>query len=409
MTTLTQPRSLTLKLETAFIFLLGFAIFISKPLIYLSILLLIGVTLVRIATDPDYRYELFDNKLFWASSGVFVLGVVSAAIGSSYAEDIGWMAKKTMLLPMVVPLLTAFTFKTNRIAALSGAVIGFWVAFVLTGNMHNWTWSGGRYEGATWLVDAWGVICAMLIVLLTPLVFLTTVNLRWRIILALTVLGALMMLISTGARGPWLGVFTSVFVYLAFKQRMALVTVALLGGAFLFAANSLWTQQIEAFKERAQSIANVQTDASNYIRLALWETGSGLIQKQLYSGEKGFWFGNGNRGLVEPATNFYRNEFGATANIKPGLLNDTIIDDLHNMYLQSIIQNGILWTLGCLGLLIWISLGKVTKNLGRAYKWVSVPSLLSFLIVGITYTLLPHFAFLFLIFFLTLSRGFESD
>jgi hypothetical protein len=409
MNAVTPRYPMLLKLETGFIFLLALAIFLSKPMIYLSILLLIGVALVRIIKDQDYRHVLFDNKLFWASIGVFVLGVISAAIGSSHIEDVGWMARKTILLPMVVPLLMAFTHKKNRTVALTGAVLGFWIAFLLTANMYNWSWNGDRYEGATWSVDGWGVVCAMLIVLLTPLAFLVTINLKWRIVLFLTLLGAVFMLITTGARGPWLGVIASVFVYLAVKQRAALLIVALLGSAILFAANNLWTQQVEAFMQRAQSIANVQTDASNYIRLALWETGSELIIKQLTSGEVGFWFGNGNQGLVEPATNFYRNEFSEAARIRPGLLKETIIDDFHNMYIQSIYQNGGLWTLSSLSLLIWITLGKVAKNLTPSSKWIAMPSFLNFLVIGITYTLLPHFAFLFLIFFVTLGRGFESS
>jgi hypothetical protein len=409
MTTLTQPRSLTLKLETAFIFLLGLAIFVSKPLIYLSILLLIGVTLARIATDSDYRYELFDNKLFWASSGVFVFGLLSTIIGSGYAEDIGWMASKTMLLPMVVPLLLAFTQKTNRTAAIAGAVVGFWIAFVLTGNMHNWTWSGDRYGGATWLIDTWGVICAMLILLLTPLVFLATQNKTARGILAFTLLGGIVMLLTNGARGPWLGVLAGVLVYLAMKQRKALLVVAVLVVAAIFGIANLLPKQVEALKHRAESITDFETNPSSYLRLAMWETGYALITKQLVTGDKGFWFGYRKKGKGDLANDFYYNEFIDQAKVKPGVLKEYNwkLTDFHNSYLESVFRNGILWTLGSLFILAWLAIGPLQRGHGWSTTWVAVPSLIGFLVIGMTYTLLPHFAFLFLIFFMALGRGFD--
>lgn len=405
----TSRLPMLLKLETGFIFLLALAIFVSKPLIYLSILLLIAVTLVRVAKDHNYRHELLGSKLFWASTGVFVFGLLSTVVGSGYAEDVGWMFSKTMLLPMAVPLLLAFAHKNNRMAAIAGTVVGFWIAFVLTGDMHNWTWSGDRIEGATWLIDSWGVICAMLIVLLTPLVFVATHSWKWRAVLVVTILGAMVMLITTGARGPWLGVVAGGVVYLAMKQRLAMVAVVALGIATLLALNSLWPHQINAFKNRAQSITNVETDASNYLRLAMWETGIALITKQVVSGDKGFWFGYRKKGKGGLANDFYYNEFIDQAKIKPGVLKEYNwqLTDFHNSYIESVFRNGILWTLGSLFVLAWLAVGRLQKGQGVSSTWAAVPSLLGFLVIGMTYTLLPHFAFLFLIFFMALARGFD--
>lgn len=409
MTTLTQPRSLTLKLETAFIFLLGLAIFISKPLIYLSILLLIGVTLVRIATDSDYRHELFGSRLFWASSGVFVLGLVTTSIGSGYAEDVGWMASKTMLLPMVVPLLLAFGQNTNRTAAIAGAVVGFWIAFVLTAQLHNWTWSGGRYTGATWLIDSWGLICAMLIVLLTPLVFVGKNNWKWRALLVATLLGSMVMLITTGARGPWLGVMAGIAVYVFFKQPKHLPSIAALLSIFFYALFTLLPLQMSSTFARAQSVTNVNTDESSYLRLAMWETGYALIKKQLVTGDKGFWVGYRKKGKGELANDFYYNEFIDKAKFRPGVLKayNWKLTDFHNSYLESVFRNGIVWTVGSLLILAWLAVGPLKAGQGFTQTWVAVPSLLSFLVIGMTYNILPQFAFLFVIFFMALGRGFD--
>jgi hypothetical protein len=411
MNALFQSRPLLLKLETGFIFLLGLAICLSKPLIYLSTLLLMGVLAVRLLADPEYRQSLFNNRLFWASVGVFVLGVVSAAIGSSHPDDVGWMAKKTLLLVLLVPLLLAFEHKTNRVAALTGVLLGFWIAFVLTGNLYEWRWSGNRYEGATWMVDTWGVLCAMLILCLTPLVFVFASQWKWRAVLMVTLVGAMLMLVTTGARGPWLGVAAGGVLYLAIKQRRALLVVGAIGVAALFVANSLWPQQISAFQSRAQSIANTQTDMSNVIRLALWETGAALITKQLVTGDKGFWFGNGHEGKAALANDFYYNEFKDKATFKPGVLADIgwQVDDLHSMYFVSVFQNGMLWTVGSLTVLLWLGLGPIRKGQRFTRSWLAVPSLMGFLVIGITYTLLPHFALMFLIYFMTLARGFESS
>jgi O-antigen ligase len=398
-----------LKLETALIFLLAAAIFLSKPLIYLSILLLIAVTLVRTAKDQDYRHELLDSKLFWASTGVFVFGLLSTVIGSGHVDEVGWMFRKTMLLLMVVPLLLAFANKANRMVAIAGAVVGFWIAFVLTGDMHNWTWSGERIEGATLIIDSWGIICAMLIVLLTPLVFVATSSWKWRTVLVVTIFGAMVMLITTGARGPWLGVVTGLSLYLLFKQIRYIPLVATVVALFLFSLHSFMPSQMGSFFSRAESITNLETDASNYLRLAMWETGAALITKQLVTGDKGFWFGYRKKGRGELANDFYYNEFIDQAKIKPGVLkkHNWRLTDFHNSYIESVFRNGILWTLGSLFVLAWLAVGPLQRGQGFSSTWAAVPSLLGFLIIGMTYTLLPHFAFLFLIFFMALARGFD--
>jgi len=411
MFTFNQPTPSALKLETALIFLLGMVIFLSKPMIYLTILLLFVLTAVRLAKSPPYRHEMFGSRIFWASVAVFVLGVLAAAIGSDYTEDLGWMAKKTLPLMMIVPLLLAFSQKTNRTAALTGVVLGFWIAFVLTGNIHYWSWSGERWSGATWLVDTWGVLCAMLILLLTPLVFLTTQNWQWRVVLIATILGALVMLIFNGARGPFVGVAAGLSTYLLFKQQKAFLIIAALTIFSFFSVSQLIPQQTAAVKDSYASIVDFENNPSSYVRLALWEVGAALIKKQLVDGDKEFFWGNGHTGKGELANDFYYNYFIDHAVISPDKLLklNWKINDLHNMYLESIFQNGILWTIGSLVILLWLGIGPLWRRKGLTKTWAAVPSLIGFLVFGITYTLLPHFAFLFLIFFLALGRGFELD
>jgi len=369
------------------------------------------VTLVRVATDQDYRYELFDNKLFWASTGVFVLGLLSAVIGSSYAEDVGWMARKTMLLPLVVPLLMAFARKTNQTAALTGVVVGFWIAFVLTGNIYNWIWSGGRYEGATWDVGMWGVVNAMLVVLLTPFVSEKNIHLAWRFTLVLSILGAAMMLLVSGSRGPLLGAFIAVLLYLLLKSRIALILIACIATAGISAANHFGPQQVSSLLNRVQSISDVSHDGSNYIRLALWENGYALLKKQLMTGDRRFWFGNGHRGKSEEANNYFYSEFKDQPRIKPGAIEalHPNVADQHNMYLDSALSNGVLWTIACLILLGWLGFAK-SKNASSGQRtWMALPMWAYFMVNGLTYSILPHFSFLIFLFFISLLRSMEEE
>jgi len=407
MSLLTSTKLLTLKLETSLIFLLGFAIFISKPLIYFSTLLLIFTLAARLITDQPYRHALFDNRLFWASVGVFLLGVVSTSIGSDYPKDVAWIVRKTMILVLMAPLVLSFSDKTNRLAGLLGVLLGFWIAFVLTADMYNWSWSGGRYEGATWDVGMWGVVCAMLITLLTPLLFAADSGWKWRVVVAMTIAAAAFMLITTLTRGPWLGAAAGVLIYMIMKQRKALVIFAVALASIFYTAKGIWPDQVASFGSRVQSISNTQGDASNYIRLALWEAGTGLMKKQLVEGDKRFWFGNGATGKDIVANDFFYKEFKGKATVKPGALKAMRwhVGDMHNMYIDSMLANGFLWTMSCLALLMWFAFKNTHGIATGKSDWLAPPMLICYLVVGLTYAILPHFALMACIYFIALLNG----
>lgn len=409
MKTKNQAQLALTKSENSLIGLLGFGVFTSKPLIYLALALLIANTCARLAIDETYRQALIPNRLFWASLGLFSLGVASAALASTHPEDAVWMSKKTMVLLLAAPLLLAFQHATARAVALAGLMLGFWSAFLLTGNMHGWTWSGQRLDGATWLVDTWGVLCAMTIVLLTPVIFAQHLPRRWRLGVAVTVLGAGLMLLTTGARGPWLGVVAGAGLFLVIKQRKALLGLCIAAGIGFFAAQIVWPAQTKAFETRLLSITNTQTDASNSIRLALWETGAALIAKQFRTGDIGFWLGNGQTGKAEIANKFYYEEYKDQASQHSSVLEKMgwQVNDMHNMYLESMIQNGALWTFFTLAFLLWMAAPRPSRTQGNRKEFYSAPTLICFMAIGITYSLLPHFSFIFLIFFIALSQGLE--
>jgi O-antigen ligase len=330
------------------------------------------------------------------------LGVLATAIGSSQSEDVAWMAKKTMLLVMAVPFLLAFEKPKNRQAGLIGIFLGFWIAFILSGNMHNWSWHGERYEGATWDVGMWGVLCAMLMTLLVPLFFHKQFDWKWRALIFTTFFAALYMLITTGSRGPMLGAASGILTYLFFRQHKALIAIAVSCVVIFYGATNLFSEQTVAFENRVLSVANTKTDTSNNIRLALWETGFHFIKKQFNESQMNFWLGNGQDGKSNLTNDFYYNEFKDLATVKPGLLAEMKwkINDMHNMYIESAIQNGILWTVVCFLMLIWFS---ATQSL------TATAQLICFFAIGLTYAILPHFALMVLIFFISFLRGFEKQ
>jgi hypothetical protein len=407
MSLLASTKPLTLKLETSLIFLLGLALFISKPLIYLSTLLLIATVVTRLIIDQPYRHILFDSRVFWASVGVFLLGVVSASIGSDYSEDVAWMVRKSMVLLLMAPLVLSFGDKTNQLAGLLGVLLGFWIAFVLTADMYNWSWSGGRYEGATWDVGMWGVVCAMLMTFLTPLLFAGSNGWGWRVVVVTTIMAAAFMLITTLTRGPWLGAAAGVLIYMIIKQRKALLIFTVAMASIFYTAKGIWPDQVASFESRVQSISNTQGDASNYIRLALWEAGTGLVKKQLVEGDKRFWFGNGATGKDIVANDFFYNEFKDKATVKPGELEAMgwHVGDMHNMYIDSMLANGFLWTLSCLVLLIWFAFRNTHGVATDKSTWSAPPMLACYFVVGLTYAILPHFALMACIYFIALLNG----
>lgn len=380
--------------------------YMSKPLIYLSSISLIAITVILSITDKGYKDVLINSKIFKASIILFCIGVFLGSPSSHYfIEDSAWMAKKTMMLLLIAPLLIAFKKEENRRMAIIGIMCGFSLAFILTGHHNEWAWIGKRVEGGTWPVDTWGVICSLTIAFAIPVFLLKDFNFKFKILLLVLILASSMMLIASGARGAWIGVLSGIFIYLLFKNKKALLVLLFTLVAVNITMKHIFPVQYEFVKDRFQSITEIEEDESNFTRIALWETGLWQIKKDGSQLNAGFFLGRGHAGHVKKSTDFYQNEFQTIAIIKPGLLNDRPINDFHNMYIQSTIQNGIIWTFFSMAIIIWISFGPLEKNIGQPKNWLGLALLITYFTTGITYTLLPHFSFMFLIFIASLLRN----
>ena len=407
-----NPRTVV---QSLLVFALGFGIFVSKPVIYISSVLLFLFAVYRFTFDRDYRSAVLAYKIYLSAIGLFIAGIAFSAIGSTQPNDVGWIARKSLYLLLIGPLLIAFTERYSRASALAGIAVGFWGALLLTVSMPGWQWSGYRNAGATWDVGTWAVICTLLICFLMPLVLTFKRSTIWLATGVATILGSLVMITSTGSRGPLLGVLTGAFVYLIFYHRR-LLTIIMLASAFaFFPLKAIMPEQMTSLQNRVQSIAALTSDESNLTRLALWEVGIALFKKQLATGSPNLWVGAGHDNSTILITKFYEEEFSAHAKVAHGLLMNRPINDLHNMYLDSTLKNGVLWTIGNIILLICLALRVGTKSneqppcKNSRADYVALPIITAYLTIGLTYAILPHFASLFVVFFIILANSMVAE
>lgn len=390
--------------EHALVFILGAGIFLSKPVIYIATGLLTLYFLIRLASDPAYRRDVIGNKLIVMALAIYAFGILAGLIMHISTEDLALIARKSLYLVIFAPLLLAFRSATSRSFALTGALIGFWIAGILTlASIPNAGIS--RIAGATWLVDVWGVLCGFLVVFLTPFVFDKRWSTYWRPFFAVTVLLAFLLLILSGARGPWLGAAAALFVYLLLFQKKTLGLLIVIAALAYFPAKHLYPTQINHITERAMSVTQTQTVASNWIRLTLWQLSIGHAREKASVAPGGLLLGPGSAAHFPEFVEFTE---------RTSLLNDEEkkrlasygypSNDIHNMYLDSIAKHGLIWTLA--NLLFFLSVAFVAwrHRMPPNQTPLAAPMvILYFLITGITYTLLPHFATTFMIFFAVLG------
>lgn len=399
------------RIENLLILSLGFGLFISKPVIHISATGLILLFIAKIALDPVFRYTVLRDRVVQAASGIFLFGVIATTFSSGLPEDIGWIARKSIYLVLLGPLLFAFLDPSNRQSALIGLTIGFWMAFGLTAHQFNWIWDGYHRPGATWLVDTWAVLCALYACFLVPLVLRDHFTPATRTLFGFTALAALFMVITTGSRGPLLGALVGIGLYVALSHRRLLAYGLIAFAVAYLPVKHMWPTQVASVENRILSIGDLKTNESNFTRLALWETGVARVIDQLRNGNFVVLIGEGRTGSATALTDFYQSGYGDTASILPGMLSDRVINDLHSMYLDSTVKNGLIWTAANLLLLGWLALGNRSQkslraNIGPPY---GLAVLCAFLVNALTASILPHYATIFAVYFLTLSRGLQTS
>ena len=401
-----DTRLATLRAENWMVFALGAGLFVSKPVIYASTGLLTLYFLLRCFKESTYRRAAFSNKLIVAALVIYVFGVVACLLMPTTLEDLGFIARKSLYLVIFAPLLLAFRHPSNRNYALAGLMIGFWIAAVMTllqiEQPHE-----GRLSGATWLVDVWGVLLALFFVFLTPRIFDQQYSTPVRVLFAITALTAFIFLMLSGARGPWLGASFAIGLYLLFYQRRTLGVILVIAVVAYLPIKHFAQAPIAQIEQRVASIVDTEENISNWIRLTLWKLSIAHSIEKFETNPVELLLGSGSTSHFAKVYDFFERTDALTQEEKNKLSAPDVgypSNDTHNMYLDAIAKHGLVWTLAN----IFLFLAMATTGLRRFQPThtsvLAAPALvICFLLTGVFYTLLPHFAATFFIFFSALA------
>ena len=410
MPSLASPQAF-LRLENLLVLMLGVSIFVSKPIIYASSGLLILYCLIRIVIDKPYGCRILTSPLTWASVAIYLLGVVATIIYPTTLEDTAWIARKSLFLLSFVPLYFAFADKRNRNWALFGLLGGFWIATALTLLEANWRPEDlTRLDGATWLVDVWGVLCSLFAVFLLPRVYDRNSPMTVRVVVATTVLASLYVLFLTGARGPWLGAFIGIGAYLLLFQWKTLALLMLIGALGYIPARQALPDSFAKLEEKVASMVDTggrdtATSESNWIRLQLWKLSIAQDKEKFKNEPLELLFGSGPLNHLQAFKSFFNKTDVLPVQDKARLSrNNFPSNDVHSMYLDATAKVGLLWTAASILWVIVLAVMGLRRKTSHGPSVLGAPfCILTFLIIGVFYSLLPHFGTFFLFFFIALA------
>lgn len=390
-------------IELLLVFILGFSIPAWKPGIYVASSAILLYSLVRLMTDRDYRTALLSGWIGPAAIGLYLFGLATTWIHPGLLEDTLLFARKGMFLLIIAPLMLAFADQTNRRFALAGLFAGFWGASLLAFASIEWPWDGTRIYG-TWTVDVWGVIVGMIVSFLTPFVF-ERQSTGQRVFFAINLMLAIVMLILSGARGPWIGSLAGMGLYLLVMQRKALLGLIVICAVLYWPAKQLMPLPFAALQSYASSITNLDSSSTNWIRINMWRLTLAHNQEKIANAPMTFFFGSGPDNHYREIRSFFDRTDVLTQQQRDVLTeHDYPGNDMHNMYLDSTAKMGILWTILTLGYLLALGLGSIRSRMpGNQTAVAGLLVLGNFLVVGAFYDILAHFATFFLVFFMTLA------
>ncbi|HEY7804459.1 MAG TPA: hypothetical protein VIC30_08520, partial [Orrella sp.] len=142
-------------LESFCVLLFAVAVFIWKPGIYVASGLICLYLILRITIETEFRNTLWNSTLAKLSLGMYALGLITATLGAETYQDVSWMARKTLFLPVVVFLAFALKRQVNQRLAMTGLVIGFWIATFITLWDYDWQLNLGHRMQGPWPQGTW--------------------------------------------------------------------------------------------------------------------------------------------------------------------------------------------------------------------------------------------------------------
>lgn len=397
------------RIEPFLTLLFAISVFLWKPGMYVSSGLITFYLLARSAIDHDYRKMVWSSQIARVSLAMFVLGIITSSIGAENFSDVSWMARKTLFLPVIVFFVFALTHERNRTAAMTGLIASFWIASVLTLHKYGWSLSfGGRMEG-TWPQGTWDTLLGLFFTFMV-------LSFKWmpRSVLklatyGLTTLMALLMLILAGGRAPWLGAILSLAIFFVVfsRDKRVLWTTIVVGAVISILTTTVLEERAKPVIDRLSSVVNTTTDGSNWIRLKLWEIGTAQLAQLAKDDPLELIFGGGAESYNPKQAEFFKSmPFDESERAKLQAYGYPS-GDAHNTYIDNALRHGVLWTIAMTLYLVLLCTQFSLKNVWR--NPAPLILLINLLIVGMFYTVVPHFVTLFFALFIASLGVHETE
>ncbi|MGB3290132.1 MAG: O-antigen ligase family protein [Burkholderiaceae bacterium] len=347
--------------------------------------LLLLTSIAWIAHRPSFQLTAQDKSYIWILLGVFGVGVLTFLVHGNSLRDLDISSRYLLAIPIFL-LLMQFPPRLKWLwagIALSGctaASIAFWQISIL-----GWIEADGLSNGVRY-----GAICTMLCILcIAGMIWARRETLTsvwwWRLALGLGALGAWYGSLMSGTRGAWVAlpiVFILFCIGLFSRRNLRKMLGVIL---VLLLAVSVWLTTAPNNRIN-RGYRNAVTDISNYIdhgvvtgsiggRFLVWHAAiNNMVEKPLLG-----W------GVKE-----YRDQL--EWQVAQGTLDPYALElaHTHNMYLETLVFQGLVGLLAILALFIlpfWYFCQKLrAQSLNIRILAISGASLLAvYAILGLTY------------------------
>ena len=394
-----QTIMLAEKTESFLVVLFAISIFIWKPGIYVSSALIIAYTCICFLRNKEYRHQYLNSNIAVVSVAMFAVGIVTSLIAMQEIDDVLWAARKTLFLLAIGFLIIAFKNERNKKLAFYSVIAGFWVAALLT-IFKNWHQIGiiTRIEG-TWPQGTWDALLGLFFVFLVVSMRSTVFSLKTKLFMVATFCMSIYQLIWAGGRIPLLASIVVLVLYLlTLKLTKRMVINAILAAlvAITFSM-TIFKDNVDHFYNRVQSIADVSNN-DYWVRLNLWQIGFNHAVFFMKNEPMTFLFGAGGKSYGPMQIAFFKEMPIDQSDREKLQAIGYPSGDTHNMYIDSVLKNGFVWTGLFLIYLLWLATG---FNIKKTWQQSEPFILLSYYaVLGMAYTILPHFFTYFLTFFI---------
>jgi hypothetical protein len=394
-----QKAMLAEKTESFLVLLFAISIFLWKPGIYVSSALIITYTLILFVSSQNYRQQYLSSNAAMVSVVMFIVGIVTSLIAMQESDDVLWAARKTLFLLVIGFLFIAFKKTNNKKIAFYGLVAGFWVASLLT-IFKNWHLIGKitRVEG-TWPQGTWDALLGLFFVFLVVSIRHSVLSFKAKLFIIVTFCMSIYQLIWAGGRIPLVASVVVLVLYLLslkLTKRIVLNT-ALAAIVAVTVSVTVFKDSADNFVNRMQSITDVKND-DYWVRLNLWKVGFNHAVFFMKNEPSKFLFGAGGKSYGPMQIEFFKDMPMNEADREKFTGFGYPSGDSHNMYIDSVLKNGIVWTVLFLFYLLWLATGFKIKNTWQRPEPFIL--LAFYAVLGMAYIILPHFFTYFLIFFM---------